>query len=179
VFDIFRDFRAYRLGHDFGGAGSVRESILTMANFPEELLLPFIYGGIQNGSICKYNAANAMTGARRHYTLQKSRSLALLCAVIQARYMPIPLWDEEKSLPFEDFTHLLEDRIESRRGPTVTHIIREPGKPDDVANAVNYAAAAHWHSLNAFPDLASKFGIVLTASDVQDIMPGEAEWAEQ
>jgi len=168
---IFHLFGCKIFAHDFGGAGSLRESMLIQAGLPSAVIMPCLYCGNTSRTIVTYNAENVETNQRRYYSVDKARSLALLCAVINADMVQFPQWPDATasgSHVVEDFLSLMEDKVDRPGGADIYRITRNPKQSDDFCHATNFACLAHWHSNASYPDLAERFNI--TSQDLRGVV---------
>jgi hypothetical protein len=184
ILDYFRKFRCYRLAHDFGGSGSIREAMLFQAGLPDSVIFPCQYVRASSKNICVYQPP-VNGGSRFYYSLDKARSLALLCQIIKADggiRFPKCDWggnDERYELVLRDFLSLIEDKHESVAGADVYLITRNPKQPDDFCHALNYACVAHWHGIKEYPNLAEQHGITLTDTQKMALDPNPSleDWS--
>jgi hypothetical protein len=185
IMDYYKRFRCYRFAHDFGGSGNIREAMLIQAGFQEGVIMPVQYVRASNKNICVYQPP-INGGSRFYYSLDKARSLALLCQIIKAENglkFPKCDWgrdrDERYELVLRDFLSLIEDKHEAVAGSDVYLITRNPKQPDDFCHSLNYACVAHWHYLKEYPNLAEQYGISLTDSQslALDPNPSLEDWS--
>lgn len=161
VLQLYRDFRCTFLGHDAGGAGKVRESILVTSGMPIKAIAPYMYTGISTKNICTYVAPNT-NFSRHYYSLDKARSVGILCSIIKAEEIAFPKWkeyDDPTMCIFEDFLSLIEDKYETSNAGDNYRILYNPRMPNDFVHALNFACTCFWHSNQQYPNLASKYGI--------------------
>lgn len=186
VLHLFGQFQCWRVGHDFGGAGNLRESMMLQAGFPPDRIFPLMYMPAVGGKhICAHIPASA-NNPRTYYQLDKARSLSMLCQLIKlhaARNPPtavFPRWDESLNainLP-EDFLALVEDKRDRPGGADILLITRHPSKADDFCHALNFGCISHWHSRQAYPDLAQLYQVGLTEQQQQALYPAgeQLDW---
>lgn len=125
--------------HDFGGAGSVRETLMIQLGLPLPLVFACQYVSAPQSGILEANAG----AGRPYWSLDKARSLVFLCEAIKLGFVGFPEWESSKHL-LNDFLALVEDTVERAGYSNLTRIVRKPGTPDDVAHAVNFAAMGLW-----------------------------------
>jgi hypothetical protein len=186
ILDYFRKFGCYRLAHDFGGSGAIREAMLFQAGLPEGVIFPCQYVRASSKNICVYQPP-MNGGSRFFYSLDKARSLALLCQIIKSENgikFPRCDWggnDERYELVLRDFLSLIEDKHESVAGADVYLITRNPKQPDDFCHSLNYACVSHWHGIREYPNLAEQHGIALTdhQKGALDPSPSLEDWSAQ
>lgn len=151
--------------HDYGGGGSVRETLLIQAGLP-----------IQNVCGCQYVHAPQQKmmefkekGARGYYSLDKARSLIFLCQAIKVGFVGLPEWISARD-KLIDFLSLIEDTLERPGGANITRVVRKPGVPDDVSHAINFAACGLWQR-HGYPD----FKNILSLEEVMRRLDESAE----
>lgn len=138
--------------HDFGGAGSVRETLLIQSGLPVSNVMGMQYVHAPQARMTEYKVA----GGRVYYSLDKARSLILLCQAMKAGFVGLPEYVTCKD-KVDDFLSLMEDTVERPGLSNVTRVIRKPGMPDDTAHAINFAAIGLWnrHQYPNFSDILS------------------------
>lgn len=142
------------VAHDYGGAGNVRESILVNAGWPLSKICPFTYMAMSpDKSIVDFNEPGD-TGARRYWSLDKARSLLLLCELIRAGMIIFPPYEGEMQHMLNDFLSIFEESKDSPRGRSATLVHRVAKQHDDFVHAVNYACMALYHATGFWPDVA-------------------------
>jgi len=157
ILELFRVFQCTFVAHDFCGSGSVHETLLIQAGLDASKILPLAYVFAPARNIIYFHKPEE-GGSRHYYSLDKARSLAILCAIIKTGHLRFPKW-ESISLLLDDFLHLVEDKIERPGRGDVFRIIRQPKTSDDFAHSCNYAAWAHFRTSQKYPDIASSFGL--------------------
>ena len=174
IIELFWAFRCNLVGHDFGGAGSLREVLLIQAGLPQDRIMPCIYTHMPTKPIIEFKPADEIR-PRHYYSVDKARSLALLCAVINADLMRLPRWPiNEPVILYEDFLALIEEKRESSSRSDTYLITKNPKKPDDFCHAVNFGCLAYWHSQQLYPNLASRFGISMGNGETENYT--ENDW---
>lgn len=162
IAELYNLFDAYIIAHDYGGAGFIRETMLIQASLPQNRIMPVIYVHAPNQPLINYQPPGG-DKARHYYKVDKTRSLALLCAAINADMVQLPEWDEHSELLYKEFLALVEERMDRPNGADIYRITRNPSKSDDFVHALNFACAAQWHTSEQYPDMASRFGIDFNA----------------
>ena len=164
ILHYFRAFGCTLIAHDFGGAGAVRETLLLQAGVPMTQIFPAAY--------VRASAANMVTfkepsgaATRPFYSVDKARSLVLICQMIKHGFIRFPRFDTWEDLA-TDFLALVEDKHEVPRGPDAYLITSKANRSDDFAHSVNFAAVSWWYYNKSYPDLASKVGLRLTPEQV-------------
>lgn len=180
ILELFKTFTPSVIAHDYGGAGAIRETLLLQAGIPLEKIFPCTYVCSSDDAIVKYNKPTQ--GFRSSYSLDKSRSIMVLCTMIKAGKVSFPSWDTiqnykvsnfEESL-LQDFLYIHEDYIERPRGSAIVLIGTTPKKSDDFVHSTNYACSSIWYINQRYPNLAEALNIKLTIEDIQRIDPGLA-----
>jgi hypothetical protein len=142
VVHIAKELRVSRICDDLG-AGTARSEFLLHSGMRPENLCSVLYLGPCRGPMCREVPTNMKTGLRKHWQLEKTRSLVSLCELIRSGYIRFFKYDFlHKSMPgmLHDFLALIENQVEAARGSNVLTIIRDKKQgPDDFAHAVNYA----------------------------------------
>lgn len=176
ITQMYYRFRCYRFAHDFGGAGNAREAMMIQAGLPADHIMPIQYVGHAK-HIIQYHPPGA-TNPRSYYALNKTLSLSLVCLLIKAKGVFLPSLDEEFEKIAADFLALIEDKHDSDTGSDLYRIIKHPRKSDDFCHSLNYALVAHWNAEGLYPDLASKFGINLSANQTDFANPDNPTWMD-
>ena len=158
---------------DNGGAGFVRMQIMKQRGllFTNSYPVPFTYTGPKKGDIVSYDKAQQQADFY-NYTLDKSRSLALLIQAIKDTSVRLFKFNvQDRNQLAYDFLAMKEDPRSYLGNKTVIFISKKPGVPDDFAHAVNFACTALWHRFNLFPVLGQKYDASLLASQYQNFSP--------
>jgi len=162
IIELYHKFQANMLAHDYGGAGFLRETMLIQAGFPVDRIMPCTYTHQPRRSIIEWHGPSE-TNPRSYYALDKSRSLQLMCAVINSDQIRFPQWpagnDDGTPVLYEDFLSLIENRKERDVGSDMVLISKNPKQPDDFCHSLNLACTAGWYTSQVYPLLASKYGI--------------------
>ena len=174
--------RIYRLGHDYGGAGAVRETLLLHAGFPIEGIVPLAYIGNTTQEMVASQGPNEMI-SRGYYRVDKARAVALVAECIKRgiiRFPKFSSWNiregDIQSLA-DDFLAVAEDHVELDRKSSITVIRKKPARSDDVMHSVVYAALAHWQTTLQYPDIALAAGISITPEQQELLSPAyESSW---
>ena len=139
------------IAHDYTGAGYLREAMLIQAGIPTGHFLPFTYVVQPTKAVINWNQATG--GARASYSLDKARSLMVLCAMMKAKKVTVPKWEYAGDI-LSDLLALMENPKELERGNILFLITSKPKMSDDFAHALNFACSALWHARQAYPNLA-------------------------
>lgn len=165
----FYMFRCSLFAHDFCGAGSIRETLLLQAGIPATQIFPAAYVRATASPLVVFKSATE-TSARWWYSVDKARSLVLLCQLIKNKFYRFPKFDSWELLS-EDFLALVEDKHSMPSGSDIYLITRKANRSDDFAHAVNYASVCYWHAHQRYPELAERLGIQLTAAQEAELSP--------
>jgi len=160
LMDLFFMFNCRFFAHDYGGAGSLRETIMVQGGMSHGVIMPCMYVRTSNKSLVTYNESPDAR-MRSYYSVDKARSLSLICACINSDQMSFPRWPENASETclVEDFLSLIEDFVDVASGSNIYRITKNPKQPDDVCHAINFACLAYWHHCNEYPALARDINI--------------------
>jgi hypothetical protein len=157
IINIFQRVNGKILAHDFCGAGALRETMLIQAGFPVTQIFPAHYTFSSSAPMVEYRPPSEAS-SRHFYSIDKSRSLVLICQLIKHGVIRFPKYETWEHVS-KDFMALVEDRRERPGGSDIYVITRKAKEPDDCAHAVNYGCLAFWHSQRNYPDLAAHLGI--------------------
>lgn len=144
------------IAHDFSGAGNVRETLLVHAGWPYERLIPITLTRTNGMKGLMYYNDPQDTKVRHSWTLDKARSLVLTCTLIKSLGILFGQYEGCKE-QLEHFLALMEHYVERPVGGPVFAIHRVPGKPDDVAHAVNFAVMSLFQMNGNWPNIANQF----------------------
>lgn len=139
--------------HDYGGAGSVRETLMIHCGLPLQHVVGCQYVHAPQQKMMEFK----QKGARGYYSLDKARSLIFLCQAIKVGFVGLPEWISARD-KLIDFLALIEDHLERPGGANIIRVVRKPGVPDDVAHAINFAAYGLWHR-HGYPNFKDVVGL--------------------
>jgi len=149
--------RAQYIALDYGGQGNVQESLLRGRGWPEERVVPFTYSVMApSRPIIFYNPPQ-VRGVRSSYTLDKPRSLLLLCELIKRGIVRLPNDPKYLDDHLKDFLNLIEESMDNPRGSPRRLVKRASRRTDDICHAINYAVMSLFYATGAWPELASSF----------------------
>lgn len=170
----FRLFKPNLFTHDFSGAGSVRESILSLEGIPLSKIMPISYVRHGKQSLLKFHPADEHN-PRQYYSADKSRSLVTTCSAIRTGHIRFFQWDWQSSDNpglISDFLGLVEEKITSRTGSDSYMINRHVALSDDFAQAVNVGCLCLWKMAGIHPNIADdtykNYGDSLDASPINE-----------
>jgi len=144
---LFKDFKAVKLSHDFAVAGAQREVIIVNQGFERKHLFPINYVRTGLGRFL----VNRTERRRSYWSLDKSSSFRLLCAMIKLGKVFFPRWDTCRDM-ICDFLSLHEEPMSSNAD--ISYVAADPNNPDDIADAVNYGAVCGWWLTQQIPDIS-------------------------
>ncbi len=159
VVDVVKQSRVERFGHDFGGAGDVRETLAINSGIDPRKVMPFTYSAMAfNKPIVFFNPPTER-GVRISYVLDKARSLQLLCALIKSQKVLLPKYTGGSYGlgPLDDLLAIYEETNDTPRAGSVRFVKRLPSRTDDMVHAINYVVMSLYHSTGRWPDLAKAF----------------------
>jgi hypothetical protein len=142
------------IAHDFNGAGTVAESVLTHLGWPVNRLAPMRYHSYPGARML---SRMNQPGARPHYQLDKGRTLQFLCNAIRydrVRFFDYDYIDEHRPGLLNDFVHLVGFTVDTPSGSVYRVRKQSASVSDDFAHAVNYGCCAVWEAANQWPNLA-------------------------
>lgn len=142
------------MAHDYGGGGTVRETILVNAGFPDHKIVPMLYAGTNMAAVYKVKEPNELN-PRSYILINKTKTIQILCALIklgQIRFFAYNRQNPQECLT-ADFLNLKEERTVSLVRERY-HISKQTGSIDDFVHAVNYACIAIWLNTR-WPDMAN------------------------
>ena len=164
-------FRASSLSHDFANSG-IREAILIHMGFNESRMFNVRYVSASSGSMIAPSLPRD-SSEKRYYSVDRTRSLSLMCALIKGGHYAFPIFDTWEHLS-SDFLSLVETRKESTKGLDITLVERKASMSDDIGNATNIASLAWWYKKQKFPNLVAVLKPSITRALEQMMAPEEA-----
>ncbi len=176
LLDVYKAFQCHMFTHDYGGAGSVRETLMIQAGLPMKNSLPFSY---VRATVKKMVEMHRPSGhqQRTYYTLDKARSLVLQATALKGGQIHLPEYNSSKIIT-HDLLALKEDRRESPGRAEIFLVTRNAKMTDDFAHALNFACIAIWHTFNCYPDLSRALEIKLTPSQADFVNPPNVTFDE-
>jgi len=170
---IYQMFDCQIMAHDYNGAGALRETIAVQAGIPLNRVVPIVYTRSAWQNIMNFHRSEDRH-SRNFWLVDKARSLQLLCQcikMIQIRLFRHDYVSEENRGLQHDFLSLMENKVETARGPDVYTIQRNPHFPDDFAHAVNFAACSIWNETKSWPNVAELAHLKMTIHQMNQINP--------
>ena len=159
--------------HDNTGAGFVRMEMMKQAGLLQTSSdpVPFTYTGPKKGDIVSLDKAQREADWY-NYTLDKSRSLALLIQTIKDGSVRLPKFNvQDRSELAFDFLALKEDPRSYIGNKTVVFIGKKPGVPDDFVHAVNFCVMSLFQRFHCYPVLGEKYDASLLAGEYRNFSP--------
>ena len=179
ILHYFKAFRCDKIAHDVNGAAA-REVLLIQAGMPINAIMPMSYMGTMVGPLVKL-VEDSPGVAKSYFEVDKARTLTLMCQLIKYKAIRFPIfesWGEGTGNLGDDFLALVEDKMKTPRGSDIYRITRKSGRSDDFAHSVNYGSLAGWQWLtatggggSAYPDIASRIGMKITAEQQEAYSP--------
>jgi hypothetical protein len=148
---------AYYIGMDYGGQGNVQETLLQSKGWPPDRIVPFTYAVMPPTKPLVFYNPPAARGVRSSYTLDKPRTLLLLCEMIKRGFVKLPAGDKYINDHLRDFLNIMEESIDNPRGSPRKLVKRMPRRTDDVVHAINFLVMSLLHSTQNWPKMAEAF----------------------
>lgn len=148
---------AQYIGMDYGGQGNVQETLLRAKGWPNDRIVPFTYAVMAPTRPIVFYNPPAARGVRSSYTLDKPRSLLLLCELIKRKIVRLPDADKYINDHLRDFLNIIEESIDNPRGSPRRLVKRMSRRTDDVVHAVNLVVVTLFHSLQMWPSITNAF----------------------
>lgn len=158
--------------HDYGGAGTLRETFMVQAGVSLEQLMPCIYTRTARKALC-YHIPSTEIHPRDHYGIDKARAFQLVCALIKLNR--IRFFDYDNKGPHQpgllsDFTALYEDKIRTMSAGDMYIIRSDTNRTDDFADAVNIGCVGIWYMTQSWPNLPQLSGLATTEAQLRAAM---------
>lgn len=163
----YKMFGCEIIAHDFGGAGSIRETLLVQGGFPANRLFPASYVATTAASLVTYREPSGLS-TRCYYSVDKARSLMLLCQLVKSGHYRFPRYQSWEPLA-NDMLSLVEERRATNYGSDVYFITKKANKTDDFTHSVNLASLAYWHANQRYPQIAGMLQPQITAEQEQQL----------
>lgn len=185
VLELASKGRISKLGHDYNGAGGVRETLLIQAGFPLAAIVPLAYTGNTTQAMVTYQPPGVSV-IRGYYRVDKPRAVTMVAELIRTGVIRFPKFDswnvregDIQSLA-DDFLAVTEDRVDLDRSSSVLVIRKKPGRTDDILHALIYGALAYWQSEQRYPDIAFASGVQITAEQQEKLSPTSSliDWGD-
>jgi len=155
--------------HDFSGAGTIREALISQMGINKKKFIPFdiVHAPVRKKIISFYKPTD---GGRSCYNIDKTRSLMVLFQMIKNKKIILPNWDESK-LIISDLLNIMQETRSNPRGSDFMIMDKVPNTTDDCAHAINFACSTIWHSAGKYPNMAPQ----IPESEYEDGTGGEGE----
>jgi hypothetical protein len=173
ILQYMRIFHCTYIAHDFTGAGYLRELLLAQAGVPPGQIVPYSYTVMSNKDPIVFNPPSA-TG-RYFYSLDKPRSLIIMCQMIKRCKITLPEYDSAPEI-LSDLLALNEDPKEVSRGNIIYLIGKKPKASDDFAHALNFACSAIWWSREKYPEMAESERFRSSKDLINLVDPNSVNW---
>lgn len=170
---LFKEGCCHYFAHDYGGSGSVRETLMIQAGLPIDRIMNFVYVRATARNMVHWHPPhpNEMRG---YFALDKARSLVLQATCLKGSVILLPEYESSKNVT-HDLLALLEDKHEMPGGADIYLVRKQPKLQDDFAHSLNYGAVAIWDRTGRYPDLSSIQGIKLSAQQLSLASPPDME----
>jgi hypothetical protein len=172
ILKMFRESGCQFLAHDFGGSGSVRETLLIQSGLPMDRIMNFMYVRASARNMVHWHPPPEGE-IRGYYALDKARSLVLQATAMKSKIIRLPEYESSRNVT-SDLLALMEDKHEMPGGADVYLVRKQPKLSDDFAHALNYACICLWHTNDAYPDLSQIVGMKLSQEQLQFSNPPNA-----
>lgn len=179
ILHLVQVFNPAKIGHDYGGAGYLREVLLIHAGISPDRIMPFTYVVSPSKQVITYNPG--VKGTRTSYSIDRSRSIITLCAMMKAGKVRTPNYESFKH-ELADFLVIFEDRQERLRSSDLVLIDKVAGAADDTVHSLNYACSTIWYYHQKYPNLAEANEIRLSKEEIARIAPKNItvdDWLQQ
>ena len=174
VMSLYSQLRPELLAHDFGGQGRLRDYMLIERGVSFERIFPASYVWASASTIVTFKRPSEVNGGRFYYSIDKTRSLTLLCLSIKNGFIRFPGYDKWKDYA-QDFLALIESRTETRFRETYL-ITRRMSQSDDMVHAINLAHLSYWHSQQRYPSIVNSLPAALTPEEFAEEEPENAHY---
>lgn len=160
IIKLYKLFKISYISHDFTGAGTIRQVLLAKSGIPVDRIIPIWYVGITSRkSFFSYNKK----ASTPYYSLDKTRSLVLICMAIRHHLIRFPSFTSMEHL-LNDFLALVED-VTVSTVREIYRIMRSKDMCDDYAHAVNFTCISLWHIYNRYPEFAELMKYVISKEE--------------
>ena len=168
---MFAGAKCHAIAHDFGGAGTIRTTLLRNFGVPENALINVRYQAHAEKQIMYWVDPNEQM-PYGYYQLDKPRSLVLQATCIKAQEPMILLPEYESSkLVTSDLLNLIEIKKDNPFGSDTYLIHKKPGESDDFAHALNVASFALWKMSGCWPDLTKVQKLKMSRAELRVAQP--------
>lgn len=167
---FFTEAGCHIFAHDYGGSGSVRETLMIQSGLPLERIMNITYVRATAKNILYYNPPKVRGASRGYYALDKARSLVLQASCLKSGLIQLPEYESSREVT-RDLLALTEDKHEVPGGADVYLIRRQPKLTDDFAHTLNFGCVAIWHAKKNWPDLATVNSMRLSEEALSRLEP--------
>lgn len=164
-----------RVAYDACGNGHVCKEFLYQNGLDPAITIPVKYTSPGIGDIIKFHPGSREENSL-YYSLDKSRSLAVIIEAIKSTRITVPTFEEQDTnTPVRDMLALIEMPTKTRTNDTVFLIGRKSRVPDDFAHSLNFACSTIWDYFKSYPVLGQRYSTRAIADDMVDGFQ-EANW---
>lgn len=149
------------LAHDYTGAGTLRETLLSQAGLGETYNMPITYIRSAAAGLLTF-IPSTHQHPRAHYQLDKTRAILYVCQAIKLqkiRFFKYDYVSKDYTGLISDFLALVDEKRDTMSALQPYMIGRQLNKSDDFAQAVTMASCSLWYRANMWPDLAGWAGL--------------------
>ena len=149
---LFRIFKCDYFAHDFSGAGTIREALMSQMGINARKFIPFdiVHAPIRKSIISFYKPPGS---GRSCYNIDKTRSLMVLFQMIKAKKILFPAWEHCKQ-EVSDLLNITQETRSNPRGSDFIIMDKAPETTDDFTHSVNFGCSTIWHSSGKYPKMA-------------------------
>lgn len=169
---LFQESFCHYMAHDYGGSGSVRETLMIQGGMPVERIVNFNYVRATARHMVAYVPPRE-GDIRGFYSVDKARALVLMATCVKSGIIQLPDYETSKDVT-HDLLALMEDKHEMPAGADIFLIRRQPKLPDDFAHSLTYGCLAIWHTQQQYPDLSSANSIRMSDAQLSLASPPNA-----
>lgn len=175
--NTINEFGCSGLAYDTGNGGYFSELIIKMQHNINQRIFRIGYGSNLKQEMLLRHPPNPMTGEGEYFNMDKTRSLLFLTNAIKTGFVRFfnpytasgsDRLDLSGQLLLADFTNLTQEQISRGGAGSFSVINAQPNTSDDFAHAVNFAAAAIWHTYG-YPNAMDMLMNILTPQDVASL----------
>ena len=171
MMNIWIQFQCQLFAHDFGGAGSARETIMITTGMMKDSIMPMLYVPVKSGPIIEHRRGKREV--RSWYSVDKPRSLLFTTSLIRSGGVLFPQYGSCSS-ELGDFLSLIEDKVTTRLRSDIYVVTKNPKSTDDIAHSTNFGILAAFHSQQRWPNLAEQFNVSVSEESMAMIV--DPEW---
>jgi hypothetical protein len=154
---VASDAHAEWISLDYGGQGNVQESQIRANGWSPSRIVPFTYSIMTPAKPIVFYSPPTSRGVRSSYTLDKARSILLLCELLKRGIVRLPDKEQLFNDHLRDFLNIYEESIENPGGSPRKLVKRMSRRTDDIVHAINFVVMTLFHSTKRWPQVAEAF----------------------